>query len=94
MSSKLFDILDHIGRRTRKRLDKPFGGIQVVLSGDFYQLPPVGTYGQADTSAFCFESVNWAKTFDDIILLKSYSHLSETVHVWKPIIVVFVEVRI
>ena len=43
MSSKLFDILDHIGRRTRKRLDKPFGGIQVVLSGDFYQQPPVGT---------------------------------------------------
>ena len=71
MSSKLFDILDHIGRRTRKRLDKPFGGIQVVLSGDFYQLPPVGTYGQADTSAFCFESENWAKTFDEIILLKT-----------------------
>lgn len=71
MSSKLFDILDYIGRRTRKRIDKPFGGIQVVLSGDFYQLPPVGTYGQADTSAFCFESENWAKTFDDIILLKT-----------------------
>jgi ATP-dependent DNA helicase PIF1 len=71
MSSKLFDILDHIGRRTRKRLDKPFGGIQVVLSGDFYQLPPVGTYGQADTSAFCFESENWSKTFDEIILLKT-----------------------
>ncbi len=71
MSSKLFDILDYIGRRTRKRLDKPFGGIQVVLSGDFYQLPPVGTYGQSDTSAFCFESENWAKTFDEIILLKT-----------------------
>jgi ATP-dependent DNA helicase PIF1 len=71
MSSKLFDILDYIGRRTRKRLDKPFGGIQVVLSGDFYQLPPVGTYGQADTSAFCFESENWGKTFDEIILLKT-----------------------
>ena len=71
MSSKLFDILDHIGRRTRKRLDKPFGGIQVVFSGDFYQLPPVGTYGQADTSAFCFESENWANTFDVNILLKT-----------------------
>jgi ATP-dependent DNA helicase PIF1 len=71
MSAKLFDILDHIGRRTRKRLDKPFGGIQVVFSGDFYQLPPVGTYGQPDTSAFCFESENWTKTFDAIILLKT-----------------------
>lgn len=71
MSSKLFDILDYIGRKTRKRLDKPFGGIQLVLSGDFYQLPPVGTHGQPDTSAFCFESENWAKTFDEIILLKT-----------------------
>lgn len=71
MSSKLFDILDYVGRRTRKRLDKPFGGIQVVFSGDFYQLPPVGTYGQDDTSAFCFESKNWAKAFDAIILLKT-----------------------
>lgn len=71
MSSKLFDILDYIGRRTRKILDKPFGGIQVVLSGDFYQLPPVGTYGEADTSSFCFESKNWTKTFDEIILLKT-----------------------
>lgn len=71
MSSKLFDILDHIGRRTRKVLNKPFGGIQVVFSGDFYQLPPVGTYGQADTSAFCFESENWANTFDVNILLKT-----------------------
>ena len=78
MSLKLFDILDYIARRTRKNINAPFGGIQVVFSGDFYQLPPVGTYGQEDTSAFCFESENWAKTFDAVILLKTIFRQSDS----------------
>jgi ATP-dependent DNA helicase PIF1 len=41
MSKKIFNLLDEIGRRIRKKYDVPFGGIQVVFSGDFYQLPPV-----------------------------------------------------
>ncbi|MFD0705426.1 ATP-dependent RecD-like DNA helicase [Alloscardovia venturai] len=36
----LFDIVDEICRRARKN-DMPFGGLQVVISGDFFQLPPV-----------------------------------------------------
>jgi ATP-dependent DNA helicase PIF1 len=79
MSCKLFDILDTIGRRTRK-ISKPFGGIQLVFSGDFYQLPPVGTPGQLDTSAFCFESVNWKSTFDEIILLKTIFRQSDPIY--------------
>lgn len=71
MSAKLFEILDHIARRTRKNITKPFGGIQIIFSGDFYQLPPVGTYGQADTLAFCFESAQWNATFDSVVCLKT-----------------------
>lgn len=34
------DMVDEIARKVRN-LDKPFGGIQVILCGDFFQLPPV-----------------------------------------------------
>ena len=42
MSQKIFDILDAIGRKMRPYASHlPFGGLQLVFSGDFYQLPPV-----------------------------------------------------
>lgn len=34
------DLVDEVCKAVREN-DKPFGGIQVVLSGDFFQLPPV-----------------------------------------------------
>src|SRR6056300_1006919 len=44
MSQKIFEILDGIARGARKiKSHLPFGGIQLVFSGDFYQLPPVNT---------------------------------------------------
>ena len=40
----------------------PFGGLQVVVSGDFFQLPPVRTTSSAPTSKFfCFEADAWAR---------------------------------
>lgn len=36
----LFDLVDQVCRKIRND-STPFGGLQVVLSGDFYQLPPV-----------------------------------------------------
>jgi len=62
MSIKLFDTLDAIGRGVRNN-HSPFGGIQVILSGDFYQLPPVGNYNDVDTMRFCFESEDWNNVF-------------------------------
>lgn len=69
MSLKIFEILDLVGKKVRKNLLKPFGGIQVVFSGDFYQLPPVGN--DESSSAFCFESEYWASTFDTVVQLKT-----------------------
>lgn len=34
------DLVDEITRTIRNK-DEPFGGMQVILCGDFFQLPPV-----------------------------------------------------
>ena len=62
MSKKIFDILNKIAQVIRKSTE-PFGGIQLVFSGDFYQLPPVGDEEDPESCQFCFESVHWKKTF-------------------------------
>ena len=65
MSKSLFELLDTIGKKLRKN-PKPFGGIQLVFCGDFYQLPPID-------DSFCFESPSWNQTFDKTILFtKNY----------------------
>jgi ATP-dependent DNA helicase PIF1 len=62
MSYKMFDLLDEIGKTIRKS-PLPFGGIQLVFTGDFFQLPPIPDAGDPYTSAFCFESPRWPLTF-------------------------------
>jgi|694.fasta_scaffold21273_10 ATP-dependent DNA helicase PIF1 len=62
LSKKLFDTINSIGKTIRNNF-KPFGGIQVIFSGDFYQLPPVGDYLEPNTQAFCFESDDWFSVF-------------------------------
>jgi len=62
LSLKLFDMLNEIGKAIRVN-PRPFGGIQLIFSGDFYQLPPVGDKDDIDTQRFCFESNNWNTVF-------------------------------
>jgi ATP-dependent DNA helicase PIF1 len=74
MSQKLFELLDSIGKIVRKS-SKPFGGIQLIFSGDFYQLPPVGDKEDPETIKFCFESPEWMHTFQScnhILLTKIF----------------------
>lgn len=70
MSKKIFELLDSLGKTLRHN-DKPFGGIQLVFSGDFFQLPPVGDKDDDETRQFCFESPLWKRTFEEEIQLKS-----------------------
>ena len=69
MSMKLFHILHEIGRWVHRKQQIQFGGIQVIFSGDFYQLPPVGNPEDKETTQFCFESALWKRTFDEQIEL-------------------------
>jgi len=64
LSKKVFEIIEEIARKTTK-INLPFGGIQVIFTGDFYQLPPIGTNGDPDTDKFCFESNLWSRVFTD-----------------------------
>lgn len=77
MSLKIFDLLDAIGKCVRSA-PHPFGGLQLVFSGDFYQLPPVGN--TPETNAFCFESLNWKSTFQSIIQLKTIFRQTDPVY--------------
>lgn len=63
MSKKIFNILNEIGKRVRHS-PLPFGGIQVIFTGDFFQLPPVGNnMNDPGSEEFCFESDEWYKVF-------------------------------
>ena len=62
LSLKLFNLLNAIGKAVRNN-QNPFGGIQLIFSGDFFQLPPVGDSSEPDTQRFCFESEDWESVF-------------------------------
>jgi len=81
LSLKLFNMLNDIGKAIRHN-QKPFGGIQVIFSGDFYQLPPVGNKDEPDTQRFCFESDEWNSIFhrDNQIELKKIFRQSDEVY--------------
>lgn len=68
LSKSLFETLDIIGKHIRKNAE-PFGGIQLLFVGDFFQLPPIASNLDKDTSKFCFESPLWNETFEVEILL-------------------------
>ena len=51
------DTVDKVCREIKQN-DEPFGGIQVVLVGDFFQLPPISREKEIN---FAFESDVWKK---------------------------------
>jgi len=57
LEPELFEKLEIIARKVRNN-EKKFGGIQLVISGDFLQLPPV------NSNKLCFESNIWSDMID------------------------------
>ncbi len=70
ISAPLFSLLSYVGCTIRKDFQKPFGGVRVVVCGDFHQLPPVERNGAA---VFAFESLEWQQLFprENCMILKS-----------------------
>jgi ATP-dependent DNA helicase PIF1 len=62
LTPELFDKLEEMARKIRRN-EKPFGGIHLVFSGDFLQLPTV------EGNKFCFESEKWEECFKNTIYL-------------------------
>ncbi len=58
LSPNMLDMVERVCRAF-KRNDAPFGGLQVVLSGDFFQLPPISRGG--GKIMFANESNAWEK---------------------------------
>ena len=63
MSCYVFDILEELARIIRKD-NRPFGGLQVILTGDMFQLPPIGDLDIPNSCKFCFESERWNIVFE------------------------------
>jgi ATP-dependent DNA helicase PIF1 len=61
----LFDKLEGIARVMKKN-QRPFGGIQLVITGDFFQLPPVPDNGKSDAK-FAFDADTWNTTIHHTI---------------------------
>ena len=66
MTADLFDKLNELAKKIRAN-KKPFGGIQLLLVGDFFQLPPV-TKGDNETK-FAFESDAWSSAITSSVEL-------------------------
>ena len=63
----MLDDLEEVARSVR-RCKHPFGGLQLVLTGDFHQLPPVAKGRQATAGALN-DSVILVSSFDASFLL-------------------------
>ena len=72
LHAKQVDLLDEILRTIRDD-DAPFGGVQVIFSGDFFQLPPVGNKNQSNKQKFAFMAKAW-KTANFQICYLSEQH--------------------
>jgi ATP-dependent exoDNAse (exonuclease V) alpha subunit len=65
------DMVDQAARLVREN-DRPFGGIQVILCGDFFQLPPVNRR-DSRSGGFVIGAEVWAK-LDPVIIYLQEQH--------------------
>lgn len=70
LNIEAFEYINEVLRAVRECND-PFGGIQVLFIGDFFQLPPVEKEQQE--SRYCFDSHVWKDlNLQNVVLKKNY----------------------
>lgn len=67
VSAEMFDKIDVVARKYRRN-KAPFGGMQLIVMGDFFQLPPVPPRGKK--VEFCFMSQAWRNHIKDYVVLR------------------------
>lgn len=73
LSGAVLDMVDRVAREIKRQPERAFGGMQVVLVGDFFQLPPVS---RGSAAAFAFESDAW-RALNPIICYLTEQHRQE-----------------
>lgn len=83
LSSKTLDMIERVCSYIRNS-DKPFGGLQVVFVGDFFQLPPIvklqdktSTLEMFENSNLAFDSNAWKKLSPVICYLSEQHRQSD-----------------
>ena len=71
LHAKQLNAVNQVLKHMRQS-EEPFGGIQVVVAGDFFQLPPVGNRGETNREKFAFMSDAWLEAG-----LAKFAYLSE-----------------
>ncbi len=68
LSAETFDKLNEVLKIVRNN-NSPMGGLQILLFGDFLQLPPISRFGE-EKANFCFNSNAWQELNPKTIILK------------------------
>lgn len=79
LAAHQIDNIDMILRKVRGNGFEPFGGLQVIFVGDFYQLPPVPSRNPAIVTKFAFEALAWKDANLTICYLTEQHRQSDTV---------------
>ena len=71
-----FEYINEVLKQVRDN-EKPFGGIELVVIGDYLQLPPIDN-NFTNEKKYCFESELWKNfNFQTILLTKNYRQNEE-----------------
>ncbi|KAF4623088.1 hypothetical protein D9613_002070 [Agrocybe pediades] len=82
VDATLFDNLEYIARKIRRN-NQPFGGIQLILCGDFFQLPPVPdkTFQHFKPSIYAFDAESWSRCISRPTFLTHVFRQKDTVFI-------------